>query len=102
MSLAGIFHGNKAVVDRSVAPCTGDIAEAIVNGDFTIKRLFWTGTTYKLHPEDQAFHTIRFKEEEAPGSQVPERRRSAFLLGQIPSRRDDCVRPCDRQSKFAA
>ncbi|WP_237772428.1 LexA family protein [Herbaspirillum robiniae] len=64
MRLAGIHEGDKVVVDRSVPPHTGDIVVAIVNDEFIIKRLFWTGAAYELHPDNPDYQPIRFKDDD--------------------------------------
>lgn len=51
-------------VDRSLEPRHGRVVLAIVNNDFTLKILHWTGTTYELHPANDDFEPIRFKQDE--------------------------------------
>jgi len=43
---AGIFDGDLLIVDRSIEPTTGDIVIAVVNGDFTVKKLYRNGTRH--------------------------------------------------------
>lgn len=43
MKEAGIFDGDLAVVDRALTPIHGKIVVAVVDGDFTIKRLVYRG-----------------------------------------------------------
>ncbi|NUU04590.1 S24 family peptidase [Herbaspirillum robiniae] len=64
MHLAGIHDGDKVVIDRSVPPHTGDIVVAIVKDELAIKRLFWTGAAYELHPDSPDYQPIRFKDDE--------------------------------------
>ena len=59
---AGILDGDKVVVDRSIYPRHGDIVIAVVDGDFTIKRLFQRGQRIELHPENPEFRPIVFRE----------------------------------------
>lgn len=61
---AGIFHGDKVAVDRSIPPRSGHVVLAIVNDEFTLKILHWTGMAYELHPANDDFQPIRFKEGE--------------------------------------
>ena len=43
MTGAGILDGDYLIVDRSVAPKTGQIVVAVCNGEMTVKRLVITG-----------------------------------------------------------
>ena len=60
MSGAHIVEGDKVVVDRSISPQPGHIVVAIVNGEFTIKRLRLVNGAYELLPENPDFRPIRF------------------------------------------
>jgi DNA polymerase V len=62
MSGAGIENGDKVVVDRSLSPAHDDIVVAIVNGEFTIKRLFKRRGKIELHAENPAYAPITFAE----------------------------------------
>ena len=55
---AGIANGDILVVDRSLTPAHGDIVLAIVDGDFTVKRLHKRGTRVALIPENAAYRAI--------------------------------------------
>lgn len=59
---AAIENGDKVVVDCSVAPAHGDIVVAVVNGEFTIKRLHKHQGQVELHPENPAYPPITFAE----------------------------------------
>lgn len=59
---AAIENGDKVVVDCSVAPAHGDIVVAVVNGEFTIKRLHKHQGQVELHPENPAYLPITFAE----------------------------------------
>jgi DNA polymerase V len=61
---AGICEGDKVLVDRSVNPKSGHIVVAVVNGEYTIKRLFRLRETVELRPENPAFATRVFVEGE--------------------------------------
>lgn len=49
---AGIMEGDKVVVDRSVAPAHGRLVIAIVNGAYTLKRLFHFNGRFELRSEN--------------------------------------------------
>ncbi len=60
MQLAGILDGDKVIVDKSLQARHGDIVVAVVDGDFTIKRLFMRGQRIELHPENPSYRPILF------------------------------------------
>lgn len=62
MTGAGIFDGDLLVVDKSLAPSSGDIVIAIVDGDLTVKRYIRRGEQVILKPENPRFKEIEFKE----------------------------------------
>ncbi|KDA04519.1 peptidase S24 [Microbacterium sp. CH12i] len=49
---AGIYDGDVAIVDRSKSPRSGDVVVAILDGDFTIKRLLRERGTWALRAEN--------------------------------------------------
>ncbi len=59
---AGIVEGDKVIVDRSVNPKSKDIVVAVVNGEYTIKRLYKTASKVELRPENPNYQPIVFKE----------------------------------------
>ena len=59
---AGIVDGDKVIVDRSVNAKSKDIVVAVVNGEYTIKRLYKTSSKVELRPENSAYQPIVFKE----------------------------------------
>lgn len=59
---AAIEDGDKVVVDRSLAPQHNDIVVAVVDSEYTIKRLFMRDGAIELRPENAAFSAIRFAE----------------------------------------
>jgi DNA polymerase V len=63
MTGAGILDGDKVIVDRTRTPRHGNIVVAVVDGDFTIKRLFLKNGQVELHPENPAFPPITLQEE---------------------------------------
>lgn len=60
MKNVGILDGDKVVVDRSVEPKHRHIVIAVVNGEYTIKRLYRRGGVIELRPENPAFNAISF------------------------------------------
>ncbi len=60
MQGAGIVDGDKVVVDRSIDPQHNHIVIAVVDGEYTIKRLYWRGSRIELRPENPAFQPICF------------------------------------------
>jgi DNA polymerase V len=63
MTDAGIFDGDLVVVDRSMEAKSGDIVVAILNGEFTIKRLQRSGTRIELVPENPKYRKIVLNED---------------------------------------
>ena len=58
MILAGIDDGDVVLVDRSKVPRAGDIVVAVLDGDFTIKRLIRERGTWALHAESSEWPDI--------------------------------------------
>ena len=58
MTGAGIDTGDLLVVDRSKKPDPGMIVVAVVDGDFTVKRLVREMGKYYLQPENPAYPPI--------------------------------------------
>jgi DNA polymerase V len=61
---AGIHHGDVVTVDRSIEARHGHVVVAIINNEFTIKRLFNFCGVIELHPENPEFEPISFKDGE--------------------------------------
>ena len=59
---AGIFEGDKLVVDRSLEPKHGNIVVAVVDGEHTVKRLFKRAGKIELLSENPQYPPIQFKE----------------------------------------
>ena len=57
---AGIFDGDLLVVDRSITPTHRRIVIAVVDGEFTVKRLFKRGGKIRLLAENPDFAPIEF------------------------------------------
>ena len=62
MIVAGIHDGDKVVVDRALKPKHKDIVVAVVNGEYTIKRLYKYKGSIELCPENPDFPSITFSE----------------------------------------
>lgn len=59
---AGIHSGDILVVDRSLEAQNGKIVVAVVNGDFTVKRLSWISGKIKLIAENPNYKPIEIKD----------------------------------------
>lgn len=62
MSGVGIMDGDKVVVDRSIDPVHGKIVIAVVNSEYTLKRLFHFNGRLELRAENAAYLPIRMEE----------------------------------------
>lgn len=62
MTGASIEDGDKVVVDRSARAQHNDIVVAVVDGEYTIKRLYLRDGHVELRPENPAFEAITFGE----------------------------------------
>jgi DNA polymerase V len=62
MTGAHIHDGDLLVVDRSIEPKHGHIVLAVVNNEYTVKRLHRLGGVIELHAENPAYGPIRFQE----------------------------------------
>ena len=63
MTGASIENGDKVVVDRSRTPKHQDIVVAVVDGEYTIKRLFRQAGKIELRAENPAYPSIVFNKE---------------------------------------
>ena len=61
---AGIMDGDILVVNRSQEAVHNAIVVAIVDGEPTVKRLFWQNSAIELQPENPAYPTIRISAEQ--------------------------------------
>ena len=59
---AGILDGDKVLVDRSLVPMHGHVVVAVVNAEYTVKRLMRLGSKIELHSENPAYPPIVFAE----------------------------------------
>lgn len=62
MTGEGIHTNDLLIIDRSLEPYNNAIIIAIVDGEFTVKRLRKKGTTLYLQPENNNFRPIRIDE----------------------------------------
>ncbi len=60
----GIYEGDALLIDRSIEPMHGNIVLAVLNTEYTVKRLHRRGGVVKLVPENKRYPTITVKEEE--------------------------------------
>jgi DNA polymerase V len=63
---AGICDGDKVVVDKALKPKHKDIVVAVVEDEYTIKRLYQLRGKTELQPENPSYEPITFHE----GSQL--------------------------------
>lgn len=59
---AGIMHEDILVVDRSLEPVSGRIVIAVVDGEFTVKRLFIDGDSFRLVAENPEYPAVKMSE----------------------------------------
>ena len=59
---ASIEEGDKVVVDRSLRPRHNDIVVAVVDAEYTIKRLYKHRGRVELRPENPSYQPMAFKE----------------------------------------
>jgi len=60
---AGIKSGDLLIVDRSLEPKDKKVVVAILNGEFTVKRILKKGEKLFLAPENDSFASIEIKDE---------------------------------------
>ncbi|NIG57144.1 translesion error-prone DNA polymerase V autoproteolytic subunit [Chitinophaga sp. Cy-1792] len=63
MSEANMPDGCMAVIDRSIRPSAGDIVLAVLNGEYTVKRLVKAGRNWVLHSENTFYKPIVITED---------------------------------------
>ncbi len=62
MKGAGIFTGDLLVVDRSKDPQHDSVVVAVVDGEFTVKRMKKKGDIMELVAENDSYHPIEIRE----------------------------------------
>jgi DNA polymerase V len=63
MCQAGIQSGDILVVDRSLEPVSGKVVIAVVNGEFTVKRMIIERGKVFLRPENEKYKQIQITPE---------------------------------------
>lgn len=63
MKGAGIHEGDLLIIDRSIQARSGHIVLAILNGEFTLKRLHKTSAGIWLHPENENYKPLKINED---------------------------------------
>ncbi|MBA4697132.1 MAG: translesion error-prone DNA polymerase V autoproteolytic subunit [Legionella sp.] len=58
---AGIMEGDLLVVDRSLEPTHGKIVIAAIDGELTVKRLYYRNGIAELRPENEAYQPLPLK-----------------------------------------
>ena len=61
MTGVGIFEGDTLLVDRSIEPRHNAIVLAVLNNEFTVKRLYRRGGVVKLVSENPIYPPIQIK-----------------------------------------
>lgn len=61
---ANIHDGDMLIVDRSIEPKHEHIVLAVINNEYTVKRLYWQNKKVELHAENPAYPPICFREHE--------------------------------------
>lgn len=59
MEGAGIFSGDMLIVDRSLNAKSENVVVALLNGEFTVKRLVLKGETIFLKPENPKYRLLK-------------------------------------------
>lgn len=59
---AGIEEGDKVIVDRALTPKSRDIVVAVVEDEYTLKRLILAPGRAELHPENPAYKPRIFED----------------------------------------
>jgi len=63
MTGAGINHDDILIVDRSLEPVSGKIVIAVIDGEFTVKRLIGAGDSRRLVAENPAYPPLEISGE---------------------------------------
>ena len=58
MNNAGIYNNDLLIIDRSINPCPGHIVVALLDGEFTLKRLIKKQDNYYLKADKENYPAI--------------------------------------------
>ena len=67
---AGIYHGDKIIVEQCDTAENGDIVVALVEDSATVKRFFKENGHYRLQPENDAMQPIIVDQVEIQGKVI--------------------------------
>jgi DNA polymerase V len=62
MEGVGIYAGDTIIVDRAITPANNNIVLAVVDEDFTVKRLSKTSQGIRLLPENSKYKPIELRD----------------------------------------
>ena len=62
MNNAGIYNNDLLIIDRSINPHPGNIVVALLDGEFTLKRLIKEGSNYYLKADKENYPAINLYE----------------------------------------
>src|SRR5690625_18757 len=54
----GILPGSIAIIDRAIEPVSGMVVLAVLDGEFTVKKLFKRNGGFYLEPANKKYRTI--------------------------------------------
>ena len=59
---SGIYDGDLMVVDRSLDPKSNNVVVAVIDGEFTVKKIYKKNNQIHLLPDNKNYKPIRIKE----------------------------------------
>ena len=63
MEKANIYSGDVMIVDKSLSPQNNSIVLAVIDSEFTVKRIKKNGDKLYLSPENESFNPIEITED---------------------------------------
>ena len=63
MEKANIYSGDVMIVDKSLSPQNNSIVLAVIDSEFTVKRIKKNGDKLYLIPENESFNPIEITED---------------------------------------
>jgi DNA polymerase V len=54
----GIYNGDIMIVDRAISPKSKDVVIAVIDGEFTVKRIYKKNNKIYLQPSNKNYQTI--------------------------------------------